>query len=195
MNEQSLNSSNSLKTHVHGSILKILQYAGIPVLGALLPVIRAGKLELYSLLCDELLIVFCYLLALSDLKTKRIPNRTVFAMLAVWVLVALPQIFIDTNQSIKQLIDSAIGSAMGGGLFLFVYLISRKGLGGGDVKFMAVAGLYLGYSSILPAMFCGTLLAMLTGIVLILAKKIGRQDTIPLVPFLAAGILIVLCFR
>ena len=195
MNEQSLKSEKQLKTPFQGSLLKILPYAGIPVFAALLPVIRAGKPELLSLLCDELLIVFGYVLTVSDLKSKRIPNSAVLAMLAAWALIVLPQVFIDTRQSVKLLIDSVIGSAVGGGLFLLVYIISRKGLGGGDVKFMAVAGLYLGYGSILPAMFCGTLLAMLTGIALILTKKIRRQDTIPLVPFLFAGILIALYFR
>jgi len=185
----------SLKAPAHGAILKILPYSGIPVLGALLPLIRPGRPDMLSMLCGEVLIVFGYVLTVSDIKTKRIPNGTVLAMLAVWTLIMTPQFFVDTAAALKLFIDSAIGSVIGGGLFLVVYLISRKGLGGGDVKFMAVAGLYLGYGSILPAMFCGTFIAMLTGIVLILAKKLNKKDAIPLVPFLYAGILIALYFR
>ena len=76
-------------------------------------------------------------------------------------------------------------------LFLAVYLVSRKGLGGGDVKFMAASGLYLGVD-VLPAMFYGSVLSAAAGLGLLLAKKIGRRDAIPLAPFLFAGILIVL---
>ena len=69
-------------------------------------------------------------------------------------------------------------------------MVSRKGLGGGDVKLMAVSGLYLGAGSVLPAMLYGSVLAAVTAGVLIALKKIGRKDAIPLVPFLYAGMLI-----
>ena len=73
---------------------------------------------------------------------------------------------------------------------MLIYIISRNGLGGGDVKFMAVAGLYLGFSGTVPAILYGTLLAAFTGLVLIVLKKLGRKDTMPLVPFLFVGIMI-----
>jgi len=55
---------------------------------------------------------------------------------------------------------------------------------------MAAAGLYLGFSETVPAILYGTVLAALVGLVLILLKKIGRKDTMPLAPFLFAGIII-----
>jgi prepilin signal peptidase PulO-like enzyme (type II secretory pathway) len=63
-------------------------------------------------------------------------------------------------------------------------------LGGGDVKFMSVAGLYLGFSGTIPVILFGTVIAALTGLVLILLKKINRKDSIPLAPFLFIGIII-----
>ncbi len=71
-----------------------------------------------------------------------------------------------------------------------VYLVSRGGLGGGDVKLMAASGLYLGFQKVMQAMLYGSILAALTGGGLILMRKIGRKDTIPLIPFLYAGILL-----
>jgi prepilin signal peptidase PulO-like enzyme (type II secretory pathway) len=55
---------------------------------------------------------------------------------------------------------------------------------------MAGAGLYLGFSGIIPSMLYGTVLAALTGLALMLLRKIGRKDTIPLAPFLYVGMLI-----
>jgi len=138
----------------------------------------------------ELIVVFGYVTAIIDLKTRRIPNSLILAMLTAWVLTITPMLFIYANASVEYIKDSALGFAFGGGLFLLVYMISRKGLGGGDVKFMAVAGLYLGFGGAIPVMLYGTVLAALTGLTLVLLKRIGRKDAIPLAPFLYAGILV-----
>lgn len=111
-------------------------------------------------------------------------------MAGTWVLVIVPQLFFQTEKAIAIMISDLIGFAMGGLLFLVVYLVSRKGLGGGDVKLMAVAGLYLGFKNVLPAMLYGSVLSSVFAAALILAKKIGRRDAIPLVPFLYIGMLI-----
>lgn len=171
-------------------IKTLLPYSGIVVLGAALLAVRGGRIELSGLLLCELIIVFGYIAAVSDYKTKKIPNSIVTAMLAAWLFMITPLLFISTDSAVVSLIRSAAGFALGGGLFLLVYIVSRKGLGGGDVKFMAAAGLFLGPGGAVAAIFCGTLLAALTGAVLILLKKIGRKDSIPLAPFLFAGIVI-----
>jgi len=105
-----------------------------------------------------------------------------------------PKLVVDTEIAVELLLNALLGFAVGGGLFLIVYFISRKGLGGGDVKFMAAAGLYIGFSGTMTAMLCGTILAALTGLTLILAKKIGRKDQMPLAPFIYIGILIAVFF-
>ena len=170
----------------------IIQFIGIPIIGAALIIIMARQIDLFAILRFELLIIFGYIAAILDLKAKRIPNTLVLAMFVSWVLIMTPKLFVDTDEAIRLLIDSIVGLATGGGIFLLMYVISRKGLGGGDVKFMAATGLYIGFSGALTVMLCGTILAALTGLALILLKKIGRKDSIPLAPFLYAGILITL---
>ena len=168
----------------------VLPYIGIPFIGAALILFRGGQLDPFTMLRYEALVMFGYTATISDVKIKKIPNNLILAMLAAWVLIMTPKLFIDTDAAITLLSDSIIGFLIGGGMFLFVYLISRKGLGGGDVKFMAAAGLYLAARGVLSAMFCGTVLAAIAAIALILLKKIGRKDTIPLAPFLYAGFLV-----
>ena len=170
-----------------------LPYSGLPAVFAAACIIRAGNTEAFIMLRLLMIVVFGYIASVLDMKTKRIPNELVLAMFAAWVLAMTPKLFLDTGTAVTLFADSALGLALGGGMFLLVYLISRKGLGGGDVKFMAAAGLYLGFNGAIPAMLYGTILAALTGIILIATKKIGRKDMIPLAPFLYIGILIVVC--
>jgi len=164
--------------------------AGLPVILAALVLIRAGNTDMFTLFRYGLITVFGYFAAVIDLKTKRIPNNLILAMLVAWVTMMAPKLFLDTETAVRLLASSASGFAIGGGLFLFVYFISHKGLGGGDVKFIAVAGLYLGMSGVIPVMLYGSVLAALTGLTLMLLKKIGRKDKIPLAPFLCVGIVI-----
>jgi prepilin signal peptidase PulO-like enzyme (type II secretory pathway) len=168
-----------------------LPYIGLPIIMALMLVLRVGQLDAFILLRYELIIFFGYIAAVIDAKTKQIPNLLVVLMLASWVIISVPMLLFGLTSPIPLLIDSGLGFVISGVLFLLIYLLSRKGLGGGDVKFMSAAGLYLGVSGSLTAIFLGSLFASLVGLVLILLKKIGRKDTIPLAPFLYVGILAV----
>ena len=171
-------------------VKSILIYLGIPFLCAGLILFRARQTDEIVVFWCMMLIVFGYIIAIHDIKTKQIPNKYILAMLTAWAVSSIPLFLSFSPINVTLMIDSVLGFTIGGGLFLFVYIISRKGLGGGDVKFMAVAGLYLGTHGVVTTMFCGTVLAAVIGLVLILFKKIGRRDAIPLSPFLYVGIII-----
>ena len=170
----------------------MLPYIGLPVLAILLLVLRWETENPVRLLLYEVLLVFGYVAAVGDLREMRIPNRLVGTMLGAWVLVMVPQLFLRTEVAIATAFSALVGALMSGVLLLVVYLVSRKGLGGGDVKFMAAAGLYLGADGVLPAMLYGAMLSALVGLCLVLGKKIGMRDAIPLAPFLYLGMLIVM---
>ena len=171
-------------------IKPVLPYMGMPVIAAALFFMRAGDTDMFILLWFELAAVFGYAASVCDLKSKKIPNSLIIAMILAWILTMAPQFFVNTESAVLLLKEAGLGFLTGGGVFLFVYIISRRGLGGGDVKFMAAAGLYTGFFGILSAMLYGSVLAALTGFSLLLFKKIGKKDSIPLAPFLYAGILI-----
>lgn len=171
----------------------MLPYGGIPILEAALWLVRQGT-EPAELLLDGTLLAFGYAAALGDLREKRITNRLVAAMLGGWCLILTPQLFYRTEYALWLGIQGGVGFLLAGLVFLTVYLVSRKGLGGGDVKFMAAAGLYLG-ADVLPVMLYGSVFSAVTGIGLLLARRIQRRGTIPLAPFLYAGMLIVIFTR
>jgi leader peptidase (prepilin peptidase)/N-methyltransferase len=124
-------------------------------------------------------------LSVIDVEQQRLPNVIVLPSAAA-VLIA--QIALFPGQALEW-----IGAAVGAGLiFLVLALLSRTGLGMGDVKLALLLGAALG-GSVVAALFVGTLAA--AGYSLALLARHGseaRKQTFPLGPFLAFGAVVVL---
>lgn len=94
---------------------------------------------------------------------------------------------------------SLIGAATG---FFFYYLIAylslrllkKEGMGGGDIKLMAMVGGFLGWKSVILTTFLGSFLGSVIGVFLMIFKGKGRGTLIPFGPFLATGAVISLFF-
>lgn len=84
-------------------------------------------------------------------------------------------------------LESAIGVAVGGGVFLLIILASGGGMGGGDMKLGAMLGAFLGWKSTLFAIFVGVILGGALALVLLASGRYGRKDPVPFGPFLALG--------
>lgn len=78
--------------------------------------------------------------------------------------------------------------AVSGFLLLLYFLTKGKGIGGGDIKLMAAAGLLLGWEKILLALAIGSALALGVHGALMICKKKGA--VLAFGPYLAAGIFI-----
>ena len=77
--------------------------------------------------------------------------------------------------------------------FLLIYIISKgKGIGGGDVKLMAAAGLVIGWKLALLAMIAGCLYGSVIHIIRMKVSKEGR--VLAMGPYLSAGILTAMWF-
>lgn len=90
--------------------------------------------------------------------------------------------------------NSIIGLLLGGGLFYAVAVLSRGGMGGGDIKMMAMVGSLMGWKSVLLTTFLGSLVGAVFGTFLMLFKGKGRKTKIPFGPFLALGSVITLFY-
>jgi leader peptidase (prepilin peptidase)/N-methyltransferase len=84
-------------------------------------------------------------------------------------------------------VESVIGILIGGGLFLVIILVSRGGMGGGDLKLGAMLGAFLGWKALLFGLFVAIVLGGVIGVALLATGVRGRKDPIPFGPFLAAG--------
>lgn len=138
-----------------------------------------GQVFVYALLASALLVV-----SVIDLQHQIIPDK-----------VTLPGIVLGLGFSFFSLlpvdfVQSLIGLAVGGGILYAVAVISRGGMGGGDIKLMALIGVFLGWQKALLTIFLGVLVGSIVGVALMLFRGKGRKDKIPFGPFLALGAII-----
>jgi leader peptidase (prepilin peptidase) / N-methyltransferase len=85
--------------------------------------------------------------------------------------------------------DSLVGALVGFLLLLLIALISRGGMGGGDVKLFALIGFVLGVKLVLLSFFLSTLYGALIGGTALLLKIVKRRQPIPFGPFIVVGTL------
>ena len=84
-------------------------------------------------------------------------------------------------------VDSLGGILLGGGLFVAIILVSRGGMGGGDLKLGAMLGAFLGWQALLVALFVAVMLGGICAVTLLVWGQVARKDAIPFGPFLALG--------
>lgn len=98
------------------------------------------------------------------------------------------------------LVNAVLGVLVGGGVLWFVawvspYLFGKEGMGGGDIKLLAMIGAFLGWKPALLTIMIGAMVGSLVGISLILLKILKREQYIPFGPFLAVGAVVALFFH
>ena len=149
----------------------------------------------YGLGWELAMVVFycCLFIALLivDLEHGILPNKIVYpGMVVALVLAALGSMCGFEPRSVSDsglglwIVDAAIGGSIGFGLLLIVALISRGGMGGGDVKLAGLIGLVTGFPLVFVAMFLGVVSGGLVAGVLLVTKVKKRKETIPFGPFL-----------
>jgi leader peptidase (prepilin peptidase)/N-methyltransferase len=96
-----------------------------------------------------------------------------------------------------RFMDALYGVLLGGGvLFVIAYgyqlIMKREGMGGGDIKLLAMIGAFTGLKGVLFSLIGGSIIGSLVGIPLMLIKKENTKYAIPFGPFLSLGALIFL---
>jgi leader peptidase (prepilin peptidase)/N-methyltransferase len=130
-----------------------------------------------------------------DLEFQIIPDKITLPGIPIGIIVGsflLPDPFM--RYTILGLKASLLGFVVGGGLFYALALVSRGGMGGGDIKMMAMVGALMGWKAVLLISFIGSLIGGVVGIFLMIFKGKGRKTKIPFGPFLALGSLITLFY-
>ncbi len=83
--------------------------------------------------------------------------------------------------------DMLTASLLGGGILLSIAVASRGGMGGGDIKFAAALGLWLGWKYVVLTLLLAFIFGSIGAIFLLFFKMKGRKDKIPFGPFIAFG--------
>jgi leader peptidase (prepilin peptidase)/N-methyltransferase len=133
-----------------------------------------------------------------DLEHGLILNRVVYPSMVVALLLALlPQSWLTQETWLTQVIEpgiasAALGGAIGFAIFLLIALVSRGGMGWGDVKLAALIGLATGLPLVFLAIIMAAILGGIVAVALLIAKKRNRRQTIPFGPFLALAAMVTL---
>jgi leader peptidase (prepilin peptidase) / N-methyltransferase len=154
-------------------------------------------LALWHTFPDRLLLLaygpFCLaLVALTaiDLERRLLPDAITIpgTILGLLLSLVLPQLSFP---------EAAAGALVGAALFygigrLYEKWAGRRGLGGGDVKMMAMIGAFLGLGALPLVIMVSAGLGTLTGLIRVLVQGPGPQGqwrtiSLPYGPFLAAG--------
>lgn len=153
---------------------------------------RISAWDLSEVLLNYILIWGMTVLAVTDHRQHRIPNRFLTLMLMIWAMITGIYMILQTESGVGLLFRSLSGAIVGGLIFLLCYILSRKQLGAGDVKLVFVMGLYLTSQRIMGAIFYGIVLCCVYSVIQLIRKKLGLKDGVALVPFLYLGVLITL---
>lgn len=142
---------------------------------------------LYSVLFSALLVVTG-----TDLTHRIIPNVVTVPGIVIGLLGAATVLPVG-------LMNALLGVAIGGGILWALawaspYLFGKEGMGGGDIKLLAMIGAFLGWKPALLTIMVGSLSGSLIGLSLIGLGLMKRDEYIPFGPFLVFGALVSMFF-
>lgn len=160
------------------------------------PIIESlnGLIYLLLYLQFDLTIHFVFFAILSSLLTtisgidyhhQIIPDGLVLIGVVIGVFY-IGYLKLMTPQTIT-LIDHIVGGLVGGGVLLLLAIASKGGMGGGDIKLMAMFGLWLGWRLSLLTLFLSFVMGGIVGVLFLLLKLKGKKDAIPFGPFICLG--------
>ncbi|MDY0234544.1 MAG: prepilin peptidase [Gudongella sp.] len=159
------------------------QYPLIESLNALIYIILFIKFGFsaififYALVSSALIAI-----AIIDLKQLIIPDSLVISIIIITVLYKSINFFVYGIS--PSILDSFLGLLIAGGLFLAIVILSRGGMGGGDVTLIGALGFVLGVKYILLTIFLSFLYGAIISVFLLATKIKTRKDPIPFGPFI-----------
>ncbi|HEY9062473.1 MAG TPA: A24 family peptidase [Pseudobacteroides sp.] len=122
--------------------------------------------------------------AMEDFNSQQIPNKLIVGFIIIGVIINL---FIhDTNTCIGILI-TVLSAA---GIFGIIYKTSKGGIGAGDVKLIICSALFLEPGDLFTTIVIAFLFTFLTGIILMILRRLGKKTLVPFSPFILAGFLV-----
>lgn len=126
-----------------------------------------------------------------DIDIMEIPNSLIIALLLPAAAMFILSFF---KLGYERWWEHLIGMGSISALLLIITLITRGGIGAGDIRLIAVSGLFLGWKRIVLSAFIGIIIAAIIATILVLAYGRSKKATIPLAPSLALGIAIAALF-
>ena len=133
-----------------------------------------------ALLFSSLLVI----IVVSDFAYMLIPDKV--------LLFFLPLLIVGRIVSpLTPWWDSVLGAVVGFGILYGIAVLSRGGMGGGDIKLFFLIGLVLGTLGSLLTLFLAAVIGMMVGIVVLRVRGQGRKTPVPFGPSIALAAILV----
>lgn len=121
-----------------------------------------------ELIVAWLFISLLIIITVSDTAYMLIPNKILLFFLPLLVLGRV-------LSPLEPWWDSLLGAAIGFGVLLLIAVVSKGGMGGGDIKLFFVIGLVLGTVNTLLTLFLAAVIGMIVGLVILKRQNKGRK--------------------
>ena len=128
-------------------------------------------------------------LMVIDWEHGLILNKLVYPTMVVALLIS---VFLPQLEIVPGIRYSAIGGGIGLGLGLLIVMISRGGMGLGDIKMAALIGLVIGFPRVFFTLILAAIFGGLVAGILLLSKKKTRKEAIPFGPSLSLATIVTL---
>lgn len=128
------------------------------------------------------LISLFMIIFVSDITYMLIPDKILVVFAGIFLM---ERIFIP----LTPWWDSLLGAGIGFTLLLIIAVVSKGGMGGGDIKLFALVGFVVGTKTLLLSFFLSTLFGAVFGIIGLAFKIVKKGNPIPFGPFIALGTL------
>lgn len=163
-----------------------LQYPLVELLNGILSLclfLRFGPTPAFAalfLFCSALVVI-----TFIDIEHQIIPDEISLPGIAVGFILSF---FLQGHTWLNSLLGILLG---GGSLLLVAYLYQKltgkDGMGGGDIKLLAMMGAFLGWKAVPFIIFTSSLVGSLIGVSIMLLQKKDSKFAIPFGPYLAFG--------
>jgi leader peptidase (prepilin peptidase) / N-methyltransferase len=155
----------------------------------------------YAFLVGFVFVAAMIVISVIDLDVRIVPDVISLPGIVLGVLFSVAGYFLIRAgaEVIPTPVSSVIGILAGGGFLLATAWLYEKftgveGMGGGDIKLLAMIGAFLGWPSVPVTLFIASVLGSIIGIICMVATGAGRRLALPFAPFLCSGATIHLFF-
>ncbi|WP_309545209.1 A24 family peptidase [Halobacillus trueperi] len=121
------------------------------------------------------MISLAVIVTVSDVNYMLIPNKLLLFFAVVFIIFRI----IDP---LHPWYDSIYGALAGFAIILAIIVLSKGGMGAGDMKLLGTLGILLGLKLTLLTLFLATLIGTVISLTLLSFKVIGRKDPFPFGP-------------
>lgn len=130
-----------------------------------------------------LFISLLVIITVSDIAYMLIPDKILLFFL-------IPLIVLRVFEPLSPWWDSIVGAVVGFGVLFLIAIVSKGGMGGGDIKLFFVIGIVLGWVPTLLTLFLASIIGTVIGVISLRRTKQGRKTPIPFGPSIAIAAII-----